>query len=99
MYHAQTINGNRFAEMRLNDFFLGSLILFHDFLIIFWLTFYWQIHYRPITPDTWLETSTPYYNGTIRTNDTYKSLDGGNYIGKNYSAKNYIFSFMQMEQH
>ncbi|XP_032575281.1 uncharacterized protein LOC6605824 [Drosophila sechellia] len=76
MYHGQTINGNRFAEMRLNDFFLGSLILFHDFLIIFWLTFYWQIHYRPITPDSWLETSTPYYNGSIRTTNAYKSLDG-----------------------
>ncbi|XP_043648143.1 uncharacterized protein LOC122616670 isoform X2 [Drosophila teissieri] len=76
MYHGQTINGNRFAEMRLNDFFLGSLILFHDFLIIFWLTFYWQIHYRPITPNSWLETSTPYYNSSVRRNDTYKSLDG-----------------------
>ncbi|XP_052848537.1 uncharacterized protein LOC128259939 [Drosophila gunungcola] len=59
MYHGQTINGNRFAEMRLNDFFLASLILFHDFLIIFWLTFYWQSNYRPITPDSWMETSTP----------------------------------------
>ncbi|KAH8296104.1 hypothetical protein KR054_001916, partial [Drosophila jambulina] len=46
IYHAQTIHGNRFAEMRLNDFFLGSLILFHDFLIIFWLTFFWQIQYK-----------------------------------------------------
>ncbi|EDX10592.1 GD14570 [Drosophila simulans] len=99
MYHGQTINGNRFAEMRLNDYFLGSLILFHDFLIIFWLTFYWQIHYRPITPDSWLETSTPYYNGSIRTTNAYKSLDGGNYIGNNYTARNYIFYFMQMEQH
>lgn len=61
MYHGQTIHGNRFAEMRLNDFFLGSLILFHDFLIIFWLTFYWQVHHRPITSDSWIETSTPYW--------------------------------------
>ncbi|XP_002095216.3 uncharacterized protein LOC6534539 [Drosophila yakuba] len=76
IYHGQTINGNRFAEMRLNDFFLGSLILFHDFLIIFWLTFYWQIHYRPITPDSWLETSTPYYNSSVGRNDTYRSLNG-----------------------
>ncbi|KAH8300525.1 hypothetical protein KR018_011693, partial [Drosophila ironensis] len=45
MYHGQTINGNRFAEMRLHDHILGSLILFHDFLIIFWLTFYWQKDY------------------------------------------------------
>nr|XP_016926722.2 uncharacterized protein LOC108007541 isoform X2 [Drosophila suzukii] len=65
MYHAQTINGNRFAEMRLNDFYLGSLILFHDFLIIFWLTFYWQVFYRLITPDSWIVTSTPNkYNHT-----------------------------------
>jgi len=47
MYHAQTINGSRFAEMRLNDALLGSLILFHDFLIIYWLTFYWQFSHNP----------------------------------------------------
>ncbi|EDV97833.1 GH25311, isoform B [Drosophila grimshawi] len=58
MYHAQTIIGSRFAEMRLNDALLGSLILFHDFLILYWLTFYWQILERPITPDSWLMTST-----------------------------------------
>ncbi|SPP89729.1 uncharacterized protein LOC117591249 isoform X1 [Drosophila guanche] len=57
MYHAQTIHGNRFAEMRLNDFILGSLILFHDFLIIYWLTFYNQIHYRPITTDKYIASS------------------------------------------
>ncbi|XP_023031960.2 uncharacterized protein LOC111518710 [Drosophila willistoni] len=57
MYHAQTIHGNRFAEMRLDDFLLGSLILFHDFLIIYWLTFYWQIRYRPVTSDSYLATS------------------------------------------
>ncbi|KRG06515.1 uncharacterized protein Dmoj_GI26826 [Drosophila mojavensis] len=54
MYHAQTINGGRFAEMRLNDALLGSLILFHDFLIIYWLTFYWQILVRPFTPNNWI---------------------------------------------
>ncbi|XP_032290039.1 uncharacterized transmembrane protein DDB_G0289901 [Drosophila virilis] len=58
MYHAQTINGGRFAEMRLNDALLGSLILFHDFLIIYWLTFYWQILERPFTPDDWEYFST-----------------------------------------
>ncbi|XP_017841441.2 uncharacterized protein LOC108599167 [Drosophila busckii] len=42
MYHAQTIHGGRFAEMRLHDFVLASVILFHDFLIIYWLTFYWS---------------------------------------------------------
>lgn len=43
MYHAQTIAGGRFAEMRLHDFYLASLILFHDFLLIYWLTFFSQI--------------------------------------------------------
>lgn len=49
-YHAQTINGSRFAEMRLNDFLLGSLILFHDFLIIYYTTFYWSVKYEPLKP-------------------------------------------------
>ncbi|KAH8380310.1 hypothetical protein KR009_009933 [Drosophila setifemur] len=59
MFHAQTIYGHRYAEMRLYDFFLAALILFHDFLIIYWLTFYWQIQFRPITPDSWIENSSP----------------------------------------
>ncbi|KAH8360829.1 hypothetical protein KR084_005625 [Drosophila pseudotakahashii] len=86
MYHAQTINGNRFAEMRLNDFFLGSLILFHDFLIIFWLTFYWQISFRLITPDSWIETSTPY--------DYYLTLND-----TDHEAKNLDNSFYRMTQY
>lgn len=53
MYHAQTISGSHFAEMRLNDWLLGSLILFHDFLIVYWLTFYWQVHYEPLKPKSW----------------------------------------------
>ncbi|XP_030567033.1 uncharacterized protein LOC115767041 isoform X1 [Drosophila novamexicana] len=53
MYHAQTIHGRRFAEMRLHDYCLGSLILFHDFLIIFWLTIYWQVWGRLVTPSDW----------------------------------------------
>ncbi|XP_060658603.1 uncharacterized protein LOC132793029 isoform X2 [Drosophila nasuta] len=57
MYHAQTIQGSRFAEMRLNDFLLASLILFHDFLIIYWLTFYWQYKEKPFTPDKSLRTT------------------------------------------
>ncbi|KAH8356713.1 hypothetical protein KR200_005261, partial [Drosophila serrata] len=46
MYHAQTINGGRFAEMRLSDFLLASLILFLDFIILFLLTFYAQVIYQ-----------------------------------------------------
>ncbi|ALC40586.1 CG12209, partial [Drosophila busckii] len=42
MYHAQTINGGRFAEMRVTDYFLATLILFYDFLVLFLLTFYVQ---------------------------------------------------------
>lgn len=42
MFHAQTITGGRFAEMGVDDYFLASLIFFHEFLIIYWLTFYWQ---------------------------------------------------------
>ncbi|KAL7731360.1 hypothetical protein ACLKA6_018964 [Drosophila palustris] len=58
MYHAQTINGGRFAEMRLHDYCLGSLILFHDFLIIYWLTFYWQLISGVVTPKDWTLLST-----------------------------------------
>lgn len=50
MYHAQTIAGGRFAEMRLHDFYLASLILFHDFLLIYWLTFYCQITNKMLSP-------------------------------------------------
>ncbi|KAH8405031.1 hypothetical protein KR222_005084, partial [Zaprionus bogoriensis] len=67
MYHAQTINGSRFAEMRLNDWLLGSLILFHDFLIIYWLTFYWQHHYKPITPEEFYSTTDATTNDTNST--------------------------------
>ncbi|XP_062131987.1 uncharacterized protein LOC133842767 [Drosophila sulfurigaster albostrigata] len=46
MYHAQTITGGRFAEMRVNDYLLATIILFYDFIIIFLLTFYVQTKYR-----------------------------------------------------
>ncbi|XP_034482101.1 uncharacterized protein LOC117787638 [Drosophila innubila] len=58
MYHAQTISGGRFAEMRLHDYCLGSLILFHDFLIIYWLTFYWQLVSGVLTPKDWTPLTT-----------------------------------------
>lgn len=45
MYHAQIITGGRFDEMRVEDFFFASLTLFHDFLIIYWLTFNWLVYY------------------------------------------------------
>uniref|UniRef100_A0A6P4E0B9 Uncharacterized protein LOC108037707 n=2 Tax=Drosophila rhopaloa TaxID=1041015 RepID=A0A6P4E0B9_DRORH len=65
MYHAQTINGGRFAEMRLNDHLLASLILFHDFIIIFLLTFYAQIVYR-IASNKTSTTATPQYVTWVR---------------------------------
>lgn len=39
MYHAQIINGGRFAEIRDNDYLLAALILFYDFLLMYLLTF------------------------------------------------------------
>ncbi|XP_062130243.1 uncharacterized protein LOC133841634 isoform X1 [Drosophila sulfurigaster albostrigata] len=71
MYHAQTINGSRFAEMRLNDFLLASLILFHDFLIIYWLTFYWQFHNKPLTPDNILRQTTDRTTTTVNEEKTH----------------------------
>ncbi|KAH8367089.1 hypothetical protein KR084_000503 [Drosophila pseudotakahashii] len=80
MYHAQTINGGRFAEMRLNDHLLASLILFHDFIIIFLLTFYAQIVYRvassasttkgPPLQDTWIQTTPDVFYVTYEDFDT-----------------------------
>ncbi|XP_037960603.1 uncharacterized protein LOC119689772 isoform X2 [Teleopsis dalmanni] len=34
-YHVQTINGGRYAEMRLTDSLLASLIIYHDYIILF----------------------------------------------------------------
>ncbi|EDX06887.1 uncharacterized protein LOC27207670 [Drosophila simulans] len=39
MYHAQIINGGRFAEMRTKDYFLAALILFLDFLLLYLFSF------------------------------------------------------------
>lgn len=39
MYHAQIINGGRFAEMRTKDYFLAALILFLDFLLMYLFSF------------------------------------------------------------
>ncbi|XP_002134733.3 uncharacterized protein [Drosophila pseudoobscura] len=80
MYHAQTIHGSRFAEMRLKDFILGSLILFHHFLIIFWLTFYYQVNYRPITSDNYIATSsTKQATATEKAGDLSDLFENDNY--------------------
>ncbi|XP_011182233.2 uncharacterized protein LOC105212142 [Zeugodacus cucurbitae] len=39
MYHAQTINGYRYAEMRLNDYLLAALIIYHDLTILLIMSF------------------------------------------------------------
>ncbi|EDW90657.2 uncharacterized protein LOC6529999 isoform X1 [Drosophila yakuba] len=39
MYHAQIINGGRFAEMRTKDYFLAAIILFLDFLLLYLFSF------------------------------------------------------------
>lgn len=80
MYHAQTINGSRFAEMRLHDYCLGSLILFHDFLIIYWLTLYWQVYARLAVDPIWDMLSTV----ALETNTNPKSiyLRDADYSGK-----------------
>ncbi|XP_034103833.1 uncharacterized protein LOC117567754 [Drosophila albomicans] len=39
MYHAQIINGGRFAEIRDHDYLLAALILFYDFLLLYIFTF------------------------------------------------------------
>ncbi|XP_017864327.1 PREDICTED: uncharacterized protein LOC108614631 [Drosophila arizonae] len=71
MYHAQTINGSRFAEMRLHDYCLGSLILFHDFLIIYWLTLYWQVYARLAADPLWGMLSTV----ALKSNNNPKFID------------------------
>ncbi|XP_033253347.1 uncharacterized protein LOC117185964 [Drosophila miranda] len=64
MYHAQTINGGRFAEMRIRDYLLASLILFNDFIIIYMLTIYPQvINNKKSTPSN--------------TTDSYNSKESG----------------------
>ncbi|XP_054738606.1 uncharacterized protein LOC129244788 [Anastrepha obliqua] len=40
MYHAQTINGYRYAEMRINDYLLAALIIYHDMTLLLIMSFY-----------------------------------------------------------
>ncbi|XP_026845435.1 uncharacterized protein LOC6596963 [Drosophila persimilis] len=51
MLQAQTIKGDRFAQMSDRDALLASLILFHEFLTVYTLTFFWQITYAYFTPE------------------------------------------------
>ncbi|EDW26165.1 GL25028 [Drosophila persimilis] len=51
VFLAQTIKGDRFAQMSDRDALLASLILFHEFLTVYTLTFFWQITYAYFTPE------------------------------------------------
>lgn len=39
MYHSQLIHGNRFAEIRPFDYWLGTIILYSDFLLLYLFSF------------------------------------------------------------
>ncbi|KAH8300524.1 hypothetical protein KR018_011690, partial [Drosophila ironensis] len=58
MVHAQLIRGDRFVKMHSKDFLLADLFLFNEFLIIYGLTFYWQIKYAFFTPNDFFWAST-----------------------------------------
>ncbi|ALC42133.1 CG34315, partial [Drosophila busckii] len=56
MYHAQIINGGRFAEIRSKDYILAALILFNDFLLMYLFTF-------QLAPK-WSDDCNEHWNGT-----------------------------------
>lgn len=72
--------------MRLHDYCLGSLILFHDFLIIFWLTIYWQVWGRLVTPSDWGTTE-------AKTTASARALDlGDDDFAVDYESKSSRYS-------
>ncbi|XP_017086227.1 uncharacterized protein LOC108118179 [Drosophila eugracilis] len=77
MLHAQTIKGDRWVQMSLDDCLLAALMLFHEFLVIYALTFYWQIniHYFTSSDYFWLSTSTKSSHGTTPLNADYDDYD------------------------
>ncbi|KAI8036770.1 hypothetical protein M5D96_010571 [Drosophila gunungcola] len=74
MLHAQTINGDRLIQMSLDDFVLAALFLFHEFLITYAMTFYWQINHNYFTSDEffWKSTSNKQSHGTTPINPDYE---------------------------
>nr|XP_017100111.2 uncharacterized protein LOC108127521 [Drosophila bipectinata] len=60
MLHAQTIKGDRLVQMNLREYLLSALLIYHEFLAIYVMTFYWQIRYAYFTPNDffWFSTST-----------------------------------------
>ncbi|XP_044778736.1 uncharacterized protein LOC27207493 isoform X3 [Drosophila simulans] len=89
MLHAQTINGDRYIQMRLKDFILAALLVFHEFLLTYALTFYWQIHYSYFTSADffWMSTSTPNTRGTTPEYPEYGDYDK-NTSDDDWSPKN-----------
>nr|XP_036671695.1 uncharacterized protein LOC108007540 isoform X2 [Drosophila suzukii] len=77
MLHAQTISGDRHVQMSMDDFILAALLLFHEFLVIYALTFYWQINYNYFTSSDffWMSTSTKDTHGTTAMNRDYEDYD------------------------
>ncbi|XP_070141747.1 uncharacterized protein [Drosophila kikkawai] len=75
MLHAQTIRGDRFIKMSTDDCLLAALLLFHEFLAIYAMTFFWQINYHFFTPKDffWRSTST----STASMSTTRKHHGGG----------------------
>ncbi|XP_070141746.1 uncharacterized protein [Drosophila kikkawai] len=79
MLHAQTIRGDRFIKMSTDDCLLAALLLFHEFLAIYAMTFFWQINYHFFTPKDffWRSTST----STASMSTTRKHHGGGPPVG------------------
>ncbi|XP_043063694.1 uncharacterized protein LOC108096470 isoform X1 [Drosophila ficusphila] len=77
MVHAQTIKGDRFIQMNLDDFVLAALLIFHEFLAIYAMTFYWQINNNYFTSEKflWLSTSTHQYGVTAAITPDYDDYD------------------------
>lgn len=40
MYHAQIINGERYAEIRIEDRLLGACFVYFDFIVMYLLSFH-----------------------------------------------------------
>ncbi|XP_020803217.1 uncharacterized protein LOC110179974 isoform X2 [Drosophila serrata] len=74
MLHAQTIRGDRFIQMSTDDYLLAALLLYHEFLAIYAMTFYWQINYSFFTSKDffWLSTSIP--GSTMRNPQTQPNI-------------------------
>ncbi|KAH8360830.1 hypothetical protein KR084_005631 [Drosophila pseudotakahashii] len=79
MLHAQTISGDRHVQMSLNDFILAALFLYHEFLVIYAMTFYWQINYNYFTSTDffWMSTSTRGSHGTTAIHQDYDDYGKG----------------------